>query len=122
MKLALVILAAVFVARADAEVSVTLGPRPNFLVQDMAASDLKTTLQSCLDDKTMQYEPHDFSIGHRGACMQFPEVRESPSEALGVWDHLLLARLPCDGASLSHHHRCFVDGFFHNNNNFLKKE
>ena len=39
----------------------------------MAASPLKTTLQACLDDKTMKYEPHDFSIGHRGACMQFPE-------------------------------------------------
>ena len=76
MNLALAILVAFSVARADAaDVSVTLGPRPNFLVADMAASDLKTTLEACVADTTIVMHPHDFSIGHRGACMQFPEVR-----------------------------------------------
>jgi len=29
-----------------------------------------------LADETMVFTPHDFSIGHRGACMMFPEHTE----------------------------------------------
>merc|ERR1719453_479770 len=50
-----------------------LGPRIKYLIDDMAASDLKTTLKKCYEDTHMVYAPHDFSIGHRGACMMFPE-------------------------------------------------
>ena len=39
-----------------------LGPRPKYLVDDMASSDLKDELQACLDSG-MEYWPHDFSIG-----------------------------------------------------------
>merc|ERR1719453_2648418 len=53
-----------------------LGPRIKYLIDDMAASDLKTTLKKCYEDTHMVFNPHDFSIGHRGACMQFPEHTE----------------------------------------------
>ncbi len=51
---------------------VQLGPRPYFLVDDMSPSPLKTQLQACAA-KRKRFEPTDFSIGHRGAPMQFPE-------------------------------------------------
>lgn len=50
--------------------NVQLGPRPFYLVENMQASQLKTKLESCTE-----YQPRtsDFSIGHRGAALQFPE-------------------------------------------------
>eukprot|EP00965_Chrysotila_dentata_P108213 3574379-Pleurochrysis_carterae.AAC.1 len=51
------------------------GPRPEFLVHDMTASPLKTELTHCLE-QGYNYEPHPFSIAHRGACLQFPEHTE----------------------------------------------
>lgn len=55
--------------------SVQLGPRPFALVDAMAAGPLKEALQACADDN---FVASDFSIGHRGAPMQFPEhTRES---------------------------------------------
>jgi glycerophosphoryl diester phosphodiesterase len=54
------------------EVIVQLGPRPYFLIADMAESPLKSKLMSCADRKT-EFDQTPFSIGHRGACMQFPE-------------------------------------------------
>jgi glycerophosphoryl diester phosphodiesterase len=50
--------------------SVQLGPRPYFLVEDMDASDLKADLQQCSEGP---FKRTDFSIGHRGAALQFPE-------------------------------------------------
>ena len=50
-----------------------LGPRPAWLVNNLAPSPLKTTLSSCLADASFVPKPHDFSIGHRGACLQYPE-------------------------------------------------
>lgn len=50
--------------------SVQLGPRPYFLVDDMDASPLKSKLELCKNGPFMKT---DFSIGHRGAAMQFPE-------------------------------------------------
>jgi glycerophosphoryl diester phosphodiesterase len=55
--------------------SVQLGPRPHFLVEDMEPGPLKTELQKCSEGP---FKRTDFSIGHRGAAMQFPEhTRES---------------------------------------------
>jgi glycerophosphoryl diester phosphodiesterase len=51
---------------------VQLGPRPYFLVDDMKDGPLKQRLQSCAR-RTREFERTDFSIGHRGAAMQFPE-------------------------------------------------
>jgi len=50
--------------------SVQLGPRPYFLVEDMDESELKTELQQCSEGP---FKRSDFSIGHRGAALQFPE-------------------------------------------------
>ena len=53
----------------------TLGPRPLYLVDDMDKSPLKDALQECAAGP---FYATDFSIGHRGAAMQFPEhTRES---------------------------------------------
>lgn len=49
---------------------VNLGPRPFWLVEEMEEGPLKTRLQSCRTDRLRQT---DFSIGHRGAPLQFPE-------------------------------------------------
>jgi glycerophosphoryl diester phosphodiesterase len=49
---------------------VHLGPRPFWLVDDMDEGPLKETLRSC---QARKLRPTDFSIGHRGAPLQFPE-------------------------------------------------
>jgi glycerophosphoryl diester phosphodiesterase len=55
--------------------NVQLGPRPFFLINDMDDSHLKRRLQQC---SAGPFRPSDFSIGHRGAALQFPEhTRES---------------------------------------------
>lgn len=51
---------------------VQLGPRPFFLVDTMSDGPLKRELQSCMQRKDT-YIRSDFSIGHRGAALQFPE-------------------------------------------------
>lgn len=59
--------------------AVQLGPRPYFLVEDMDAGELKDTLLACSDRPV---QSSDFSIGHRGAALQFPEhTRESYTAA-----------------------------------------
>ncbi|WP_422381020.1 glycerophosphodiester phosphodiesterase family protein [Marinicellulosiphila megalodicopiae] len=55
--------------------NISLGPRPFYLIDQMDASELKTKLLACSNKKM---KPSTFSIGHRGAPMQFPEhTRES---------------------------------------------
>ncbi len=55
--------------------NVELGPRPYFLVDDMAEGELKDRLLAC---GRREFHRSDFSIGHRGAALQFPEhTRES---------------------------------------------
>ncbi len=51
--------------------SVQLGPRPFFLVDDMTDSPLKERLLACT--KRESFKRTNFSIGHRGAALQFPE-------------------------------------------------
>jgi len=51
-----------------------LGPRPFYLVDKMKDGPLKQTLKQC----TGPFHKTDFSFGHRGAALQFPEhSRES---------------------------------------------
>ena len=50
--------------------SANLGPRPAYLVNNMDDSALKTQLQQCSEGP---FQRSSFSIGHRGAAMQFPE-------------------------------------------------
>ena len=58
--------------------TVQLGPRPYFLVDDMDDSPLKAQLQGCINDPARK---SDFSIGHRGAPLQFPEHTQESYEA-----------------------------------------
>lgn len=55
-----------------------IGPRPFYLVDKMKDGPLKEKLSQC----TGPFHKTDFSIGHRGAAMQFPEhTRESYTAA-----------------------------------------
>ncbi|MGH1355379.1 MAG: glycerophosphodiester phosphodiesterase family protein [Thalassovita sp.] len=49
---------------------IELGPRPAYLIDVMPEGALKTKLASCADMEPIR---SDFSIGHRGAAMMFPE-------------------------------------------------
>ena len=60
--------------------SVQLGPRPFFLVNDMTDSPLKERLQACARNKS-SFQSSQFSIGHRGAALQFPEHTKQSYEA-----------------------------------------
>jgi glycerophosphoryl diester phosphodiesterase len=54
---------------------ISVGVRPYYLVSQLDNGPLKRKLQSC-EDKPVRRSP--FTIGHRGAAMQFPEhTRES---------------------------------------------
>ncbi len=55
---------------ATKKLKVQLGPRPDFLVNNMDAGRLKEELAECSENNL---KPTDFSIGHRGAALQFPE-------------------------------------------------
>lgn len=57
-------------ARYDHDDEAQLGPRPFYLVEGMDDSALKTRLMQC---ESGPFYKTDFSIGHRGAAMQFPE-------------------------------------------------
>ena len=50
--------------------SIQLGPRPFYLVDDMNKGRLKNRLKRCAKGP---FKKTDFSIGHRGAPLQFPE-------------------------------------------------
>lgn len=56
-----------------------LGPRPFFLVDDMSEGPLKDELTACA--KRPVFTRRDWSIGHRGAAMQFPEHTKESYEA-----------------------------------------
>lgn len=62
----------------DKNASIQLGPRPFFLVNDMDESPLKKKLQSCVNSPVKKT---NFSIGHRGAPLQFPEHTKESYEA-----------------------------------------
>ena len=49
---------------------IEMGPRPYYLIDRMQDGALKETLMSCMGQDVRRT---DFSIGHRGAPMQFPE-------------------------------------------------
>jgi glycerophosphoryl diester phosphodiesterase len=57
---------------------VQLGPRPFYLIEDMDEGDLKKELQQCTE---IPFKQTDFSIGHRGAALQFPEHTKESYEA-----------------------------------------
>ena len=61
--------------------NIQVGPRPLYLVKDMDDSDLKQTLEACSNGP---FYRTDFSIGHRGAAMQFPEHTLESYEAAAI--------------------------------------
>jgi glycerophosphoryl diester phosphodiesterase len=63
-----------------AQSPVQLGPRPFYLVDQLDEGELKHKLAACVADID-RYTPHDFSIGHRGAGLQFPEHTKESYEA-----------------------------------------
>lgn len=65
-------------AQSPQTTNIQLGPRPFFLVAEMADSPLKTKLQSCANGP---FAKTAFSIGHRGAAMMFPEHTKESYEA-----------------------------------------
>jgi glycerophosphoryl diester phosphodiesterase len=66
--------------RHDGRQRAELGPRPFFLVDDMREGPLKERLQQCT--RSGNFSRTEFSIGHRGAPLQFPEhTRESYTAA-----------------------------------------
>ncbi len=58
--------------------NVEVGPRPYFLIDQMEDGPLKDKLAQCAD---MDFKPTLWSIGHRGAAMQFPEHTEQSYRA-----------------------------------------
>ncbi len=60
------------------DASVQLGPRPFYLVEGMDDGPLKHRLMQC---ENGPFYRTDFSIGHRGAAMQFPEHTRASYEA-----------------------------------------
>jgi glycerophosphoryl diester phosphodiesterase len=58
--------------------NVQVGPRPYYLVGKMEDGPLKTALQQCGENRFVKT---DFSIGHRGAALQFPEHTKESYES-----------------------------------------
>ncbi|MFT5698475.1 MAG: glycerophosphoryl diester phosphodiesterase [Desulforhopalus sp.] len=63
------------------DTAVQLGVRPAYLVNDMDQSELKEDLESCAAGP---FYKTDFSIGHRGAGMQFPEHTKESYQAAAL--------------------------------------
>ena len=61
-----------------ADQSVQLGARPFYLLQGMDAGPLKSRLLKCQNGP---FRRTNFSIGHRGAALQFPEHTQESYEA-----------------------------------------
>jgi len=61
----------------SADAAVQLGPRQFYLVDALEDGALKSKLQQC----TGPFQKTDFSIGHRGAPLQFPEHTKESYEA-----------------------------------------
>ena len=62
--------------------SVQLVPRPFYLVQGMDEGKLKDRLMQCEDGP---FYRTDFSIGHRGAALQFPEHSDESTARRRAW-------------------------------------
>jgi glycerophosphoryl diester phosphodiesterase len=62
----------------ERDFQVELGPRPFYLIDQMSESPLEEKLESCREGP---FRATDFSIGHRGAPLQFPEHTKEGYEA-----------------------------------------
>ncbi|MFZ5492113.1 MAG: glycerophosphodiester phosphodiesterase family protein [Pseudomonadota bacterium] len=85
---------------------IQVGPRPFYLVAGMQDGALKSTLQSCGNGP---FKRTDFSIGHRGAALQFPEhTRESYEAAARMGAGIVECDVTftADGALVCRHAEC----------------
>lgn len=62
------------------DLNVELGPRPFYLVDRLQDGELKYLLKGCAQHRRY-FKQDDFSIGHRGAPLQFPEHTKESYEA-----------------------------------------
>ena len=69
-RLSVTLLATLAGTTAIADTALTYGPRPAYLVSQMTDSPLTEQLLACADQTPTR---SDFSIGHRGAPLMFPE-------------------------------------------------
>jgi len=69
---------ATLAARAEKIIAVQLDPRPHYLVGQLKDSPLKGALEQCSEGP---FYKTDFSIGHRGAAMRFPEHTKESYQA-----------------------------------------
>ena len=69
-RLSLTLIATLAGTTAIADTNLTYGPRPAYLISQMDDSPLKSKLESCAAQTPTR---SDFSIGHRGAPLMFPE-------------------------------------------------
>lgn len=86
--------------------AVQLGPRPFYLVDGMAESKLKDRLLQC---QRGPFYKSEFSIGHRGAAMQFPEhTQESYTAAARMGAGIVEcdATFTSDGVLVCRHAEC----------------
>jgi glycerophosphoryl diester phosphodiesterase len=93
-------------AFADRPVDAQLGPRPFYLVEQMKDSKLKNELNECSEGP---FQTTDFSIGHRGAALQFPEHTKESYEAaarMGAGIVECDVTFTGDGALVCRHSQC----------------
>lgn len=86
--------------------SVQVGPRPFYLVTGMDEGALKSKLKGCADGP---FRRSDFSIGHRGAALQFPEHTKESYEAaarMGAGIVECDVTFTSDGALVCRHAEC----------------
>ena len=85
-----------------------LGPRPFYLVDELEPGRLKNELGRCMQKKE-KYRASDFSIGHRGAPLQFPEhTKESYVAAARMGAGILECdvSITADGELVCRHAQC----------------
>ena len=86
--------------------AVQLGPRPFYLIDEMTPSKLKRKLESC---ENGPFYRSDFSIGHRGAPLLFPEHTEESYRAAAKMGAGILecdVTFTGDGALVCRHAQC----------------
>jgi glycerophosphoryl diester phosphodiesterase len=93
-------------SRSHVSTRVQLGPRPFYLVDGMDAGWLKSRLSQC---KHGPFRRSDFSIGHRGACLQFPEHSKESYEAAATMGAGIVecdVTFTADGELVCRHSEC----------------
>lgn len=83
-----------------------LGPRPFYLMQELPEGELKERLKTC---GSGPFYAQDFSIGHRGAPLQFPEhTQESYQAAASMGAGIIECDVTftADGELVCRHDQC----------------